>query len=256
MDTKPSPTAAHFLTWLVAFILEAILLGASLTIYDNKHREPTAGTPGQGRLRRGVTHWEAVEIVVDIVRILFILALIAFYSLFVLLRKLQERRLDQAHKGNVEETTGLLNGGPEGGHSHGQSYGGIGSQSTKEETSGWIRPDTIPSKSWWEYIRGYSLFFPYLWPAKSVRLQITVVFCFFLVMVARVINVLVPVQVGIITDILSGENGDYRGIPWGPICLYIFYRVLQGGNGLLGAAGHTLDTHWSILISRIVDSFL
>jgi len=55
----------------------------------------------------------------------------------------------------------------------------------------------------------------------------------------RGINVLVPYQAGAITDLLSGEDGPPQ-MPWGPICLYIFYRVLQGGNGLLGALRSTL----------------
>ncbi|KAL8831896.1 MAG: hypothetical protein Q9191_000609 [Dirinaria sp. TL-2023a] len=235
LDTKPSPTAAHFFTWIIALVFELTQLGASLALYGSKHREPKAGSPSGGQLRKGVTNWEAVEIVIDILRILFILALICFYCLFVLLRTFGQRRSRLAKKGNSAETTGLLNGSAENGRPPAQSYGGTDSEHPKEETSGWVRPDTIPSKSWWEYIRGYSLFFPYLWPAKSVRLQIIVVVCFILIMVARVVNVLVPIQVGAITDILSGENGENRGIPWGPICLYIFYRVLQGNNGALGA---------------------
>ena len=144
----------------------------------------------------------------------------------------------KAENGVVEETTNLLNGNVENGHTHVRGYGSAAVK--KDETSGWVRPDTIPSKSWWEYIRGYSLFFPYLWPAKSARLQITVVFCFAIVMVQRAVNVLVPIQVGVITDLLSGESGNYQGVPWGPICLYILYRLLQGGNGLLGALRSTL----------------
>ena len=240
VDTKPSPTLAHFCTWIVALVLETILLGASLAVYDNRHREPKAGSPTGGHLRKGLTHWEAVEILIDVLRIVGLLALLSFYALFVLLRTLKQRRVAKAENASAGETAALLNGSAENGHAVGQGYGSAASEQPKEETSGWVRPDTIPSKSWWEYIRGYSLFFPYLWPAKSTRLQITVVICFVLVMVARVINVLVPLQVGVITDILSGERGDYHGIPWGPICLYIFYRVLQGGNGLLGALRSTL----------------
>ena len=49
------------------------------------------------------------------------------------------------------------------------------------------------------------------------------------------VNVLVVDQVGYITNILAGEEGEFTGIPWGPICLYIFYRFLQGNSGLLSA---------------------
>ena len=191
-------------------------------------------------MRTGVTRWEAVEIVFNILRIISLLAQVTLYGLFVLLRNVKQRRTErvaQTQNGSTDETSGLLNGHAENGHANTKVYGSV---QGKDETSGWVRPSTIPSKSWWEYIRGYSLFFPYLWPAKSVRLQVTVVICFVIVMVQRAINVLVPRQVGIITDILSGETGNYHGIPWGPICFYILYRLLQGSNGILGALRSTL----------------
>lgn len=191
-------------------------------------------------MRTGVTRWEAVEIVFNILRIVLLLAQVTLYALFVLLRNVKQRRIErvaQTHNGSTDETSGLLNGHAENGHANTKDYG---SAPGKDETSGWVRPSTIPSKSWWEYIRGYSLFFPYLWPANSVRLQVTVVICFVLVMIQCAINVLVPIQVGVITDILSGETGNYHGIPWGPICLYILYRLLQGSNGILGALRSTL----------------
>lgn len=237
VDNNPPPTVAHFSTWIVAVIVEAVLLGASLAIYTADHREPQAGDLHWGRLRTGVTIWEAVEILIDVLRILFLLALIVFYALFVSIRGVKLRRAALGEGGYAAERTSLLNGHHiENGHANGQAYGALSPDPVKvEETSGWVRLDKIPSKSWWEYIRGYSLFFPYLWPAKSLRLQLTVVVCFVLVLLARVVNVLVPHQVKVITNELSGEIEKKAGVPWGSICLFIFYRLLQGGNGLLGA---------------------
>lgn len=238
LDTKPSPTWAHFFTWIVALILEILLLGASAAIYTYKHREPTAGDPDGGRMRQGMTRWEAVEITLDVIRIFFLLALVLFYALFVALRSAKLRHAYRREDGRPHERSSLLNHGRlENGTINGPDHD---SSPQKEEPSGWVRPDKVPSKSWWEYIRGYSLFFPYLWPAKSLRLQITVVICFTLVMMARVVNVLVPYQISVITDILSGELGGNMGVPWGQICLYILYRLLQGSNGLLGALRATL----------------
>lgn len=217
--------------------MEVVLLGATLAVYTSPHREPRADDPYGGKLRRGITKWEAVEVVLDVFRVLLILALLSFYTLFVVLRRVKQRRSDRAETGDPSETTTLLNGN----HTENGSVNGNTAESqSKDEPSGWSRPTTVPSKSWWEYIRGYSLFFPYLWPAKSLRLQVTVVICFTLVMVARVINVLVPYQVGVITNKLSGDDGDRSRVPWGGICLYIVYRLLQGNNGLLGALRGTL----------------
>lgn len=238
VDTKPAPTVAHLSTWIVAVLLEIILLGGSLAIYTSGHREPKAGDSRGGRLRDSLTTWEAVEVLFDAFRVLFLLALITFYACFVSPQGAKLWRKVVGQCGDAAERTSLLNGHEiENGTANGQAYGGISPHPAKEEEiSGWVRPDKVPSKSWWEYIRGYSLFFPYLWPAKSLRLQLTVVICFVLVMMARVVNVLVPHQVGVITDELSREDGQSVGVPWGSICLYIVYRLLQGSNGLLGAA--------------------
>ena len=242
LDTKPSPTVAHLSTWVVALVLELVLFSASLSIYTSQHREPKAGIPEGGQRRKGVTTWEGVEIIINILRILLLVALVAFYALFVTLRQAENRKPNQVEDRNPEESTSLLNGhtirnGVPNGHAYGATTPPV---QAKEETSGWVRPTTIPSKSWWEYLRGYSLFFPYLWPAKSLRLQITVVICFILVMLARVVNLMVPIQAGRITDTLSRESGISLGVPWGQILLYILYRLLQGNNGLLGALRGTL----------------
>ena len=189
-----------------------------------------------GKIRRGVTQWEAIEITIDLVRILFLVALLSFFALFVLLRYAKQRQTAKSENGSINERAGLLNG-----HAENGSVNGYGSTKPKEsEDAGWVRPTQIPSKSWWEYIRGYSLFFPYLWPAKSRRLQFVVIICFILLLAARGINILVPHQVGVITNILMEEEGRRQGIPWGQISLYIFFRLLQGPNGLVGASRSAL----------------
>lgn len=245
IDTKPAPTAAHLTTWLVGLVLELIVLGASLALYTSEHHEPQAGNPTGGKLRQGITEWEIVEIITNLVRIMLLLALAGFCVVFVLLRNLKQRRDALETADGPGETSGLLNGNLAGnGSANGHAYGSMPQRQkvgqSEGSPAGWSRPTTTPSKSWWEYISGYSLFFPYLWPAKSMRLQIVVIVCFGLVLMQRVINVLVPYQVEVITNILSGETGSKWKTPWGAICLYIFYRLLQGGTGLLGALRSTL----------------
>ena len=188
-----------------------------------------------------MTTYEAVEILIDLVRMLFLVSLIFFYVLFVTLRWANLREKRHAASGDLAESTGLLNGHQaENGTANGQNYGSAHPDPVKEEEPGWVRPTKVPSKSWWEYIRGYSLFFPYLWPAKSRRLQGVVIVCFLIVSIQRAVNLLVPIQAGRVTNTLAGENGASSGIPWGQICLYIFYRFLQGGSGVLGAARSVL----------------
>jgi hypothetical protein len=248
LDSKPSPTAAHFATWTVALILEAVLVACSLAIYTHAHHEPTAGNPAHPKLRLNLTEWEAAEVAIDLLRIVLLLALMGFYAVFVALphaRKTQDA-------GTSGETTALLasgadsNGRAENGHANGAngngSYGSVHPvggkhQHTEGAPPAWSRPTGAPTRSWWEYIKGYGVFFPYLWPSKDRRLQIIVVMCFILVMAQRVINLLVPDQLGQIVDRLEHR---VPGSPWTAICLFIAFRFLQGTNGLLGAARSAL----------------
>jgi ABC-type bacteriocin/lantibiotic exporter with double-glycine peptidase domain len=144
----------------------------------------------------------------------------------------------------TSETTGLLDSaGAENGHTNGHTYGSTNGapRSEAKPQDPWVRPTTMPSTSWWEYLRGYSLFFPYLWPSKSRRLQIVVVACFTLVILQRVVNVLVPIQVGNITTALVGQQGSSTfHVPWIEIFLYVFYRWLQGGQGSLSSLRSSL----------------
>ena len=225
----------------MALILEIALLVTSLSLYTRRHHEPRIGRPEGGVLRWNMTNWETAEVVINILRIILLLAIICFYLLLVSFAK----KSKQEHAQNSGETAGLLhqhqaeNG--ENGSTNG--YGSMAHPPKKGHDegvpAGWSRPTSTPSRSWWEYLRSYSVFFPYLWPSKDRKLQVLVVICFLIVILQRGINVLVPYQVGIITDDLSGENGP-MSMPWGSICLYVLYRLLQGSNGLLGALRSTL----------------
>ena len=220
IDTKPSPSLYHALTWSLGLITEIFLFGATLAVYTQEHREPKAGSPDGGKLEHHATTWEAIEIVVDFTRLLCLIALVSLYGLFVCL---QRWKLKCRHAGSdtPEETTRLLNGheasdGPSNGAENGsangipegQVYGtNDGHHKDVEEPAGWVRPEKVPPRNWWEYVSAYSLFIPYLWPAKKPRLQIFVIVCFVIMAIARVVNLMVPIAAGRITDILAGENG-------------------------------------------------
>ncbi|KAK5712801.1 ATP-binding cassette-type vacuolar membrane transporter Hmt1 [Elasticomyces elasticus] len=246
IDSKPSPTLAHMVTWAVALIMDIILLGASFGVYTQDHREPKVGDPKGGEMQRDMTEWEITEVTLDLVRIIFLLALVGFFTLFVFLQG--HKKDEQA--GSVEERTGLLaNGhGTANGSAPGPAYGATtngtphgphGAKSAHDAPAGWEKPKDTPSRSWWEYIRAYAIFAPYIWPSKDRWLQINFVLCIIIVLVQRGVQVLVPIQSGVITDALAGEKGPVY-MPWGAISLYIAFRIFQGGNGLLGAARQVL----------------
>jgi ATP-binding cassette, subfamily B, vacuolar membrane transporter HMT1/ACLQ len=242
VDAKPSPTGAQFVPWLLAILLEAIIWASSLAIYSNPHNEPIVGDPQGGPWRYGITAWEATELAVNAIRLVLLAALV-FLFIASTNRRPTSRKANSRLAADVGETRGLLDSEETAG-TNGSAYGATHanghSSPPQKPMDPWVRPTTVPSTSWWEYLSGYSLFFPYLWPSKSRRLQLVVVICFVLVLLQRVVNVLVPHQVSTITNILSAEEGDNLRIPWFQICLYILYRWLQGNQGLIGSLRSSL----------------
>jgi ABC-type bacteriocin/lantibiotic exporter with double-glycine peptidase domain len=88
--------------------------------------------------------------------------------------------------------------------------------------------------SFFDYLSGFSRFFPYMWPSKSPRLQVVAVACFALVILQRIVNVMTPVQVGAITTVLADQQaGNTFYIPWFEICMYVFCLWLQEVLGSL-----------------------
>src|SRR4051794_33838655 len=205
IDAKPSPTAAHLTTWMLASVLETVRLVAFMLKYHGFS---------------AMNGWNALEVSVGVVRLVFLLALVHFYILFTLVVRepppthaVDERTslLGHGSRANGSLTNGtangsLTNGTANGSLTNGHLYGATRSDPYRaadeddDDQPGWVRPDKTPSRSWWEYIKGYSIFFPYLWPSKDRSLQLIVMFCFGLVIIQRGVNVLVPYQIGVITD--------------------------------------------------------
>ena len=234
VDTQPSPTELHATLWAISLVLEAVLLGASCALYSTVHREGRAFNPRGGRLLDGFTVWETLEVVLDINRVLFLVILLSVYGLFVY-QLYQKRTTDRGlEHGHPSERTSLLK------HSAGNGYATdlhsnkIKKSEALEEPAGWTRPDKLPSVTWWQYVANYSLFFKYLWPAKSRELQSTFFLCILLLVGGRGVNVLVPYQAGKVVDLLmEGNESNNSQVPWGAISLFVFYRFLQGSSGLL-----------------------
>ena len=211
----------------------------SVMIFTRAHREQRA-FPLPGRIADHMTDWELAEIFVDIVRIVLLALLSFLYTTFVISRNASLRAVQEAaQRQDAQETTCLLDGAEQqNGHANSRHYGAAisGGQETRDNTgiAGWERPTKTPDRGWWEYLKGYRVFFPFLWPSKDRHLQFIVLLCFFLVALQRVINILVPIETSVITNILAGEYGPPR-LPWGHILIYLGCRYLQGTQGLLGA---------------------
>lgn len=244
IDTKPSPTAAHLITWTIAALMEIVLLGASFGVYTTEHREPKVGDPRGGRLQKDMTEWEITEVTLDLVRVILLIASSAFYCLFVYLQGLSKKRAVAAQESERQSLLGesrTENGETvENANGYGTANGTPNGKLPKPKPApaGWEKPQQAPARSWWEYIRAYGMFVPYIWPYKNRRLQIYFVLAILIVILQRAIQLLVPRQAGEITNALA-KDGPIQ-MPWKPIILYITFRIFQGSNGLLGAARQIL----------------
>jgi hypothetical protein len=261
IESKHSPTIAHWMSWILALVMEAILVASTLFIYAAAHHELGADQPTGGATQEEMSGWEILEVIVDLARIFLLVALVTFYALFALVWKPSKDKAESVNE--PEESSPLLsdenrqaNGSANGSahadygtHAHangnGDAHGGkyatakghdaaAAHHGSGEAPAGWEKPTSNPSVHWWEYIRAYRMFLPYVWPKNDGRLQVHFVICILIVFVQRVLMLLVPTQLGTITNILAGRDGAF-GMPWVPIIIYVVYRLFQGGQGMLAA---------------------
>ncbi|KDN53233.1 hypothetical protein K437DRAFT_230882 [Tilletiaria anomala UBC 951] len=78
------------------------------------------------------------------------------------------------------------------------------------------------------FIQRVTKLFPYLWPSKSPRLQALALLCAVVLLIARFVNLLVPLTLGAIVEDLG------MGVaPWWHIGLFTLLKLFQGGSGFL-----------------------
>jgi ATP-binding cassette, subfamily B, vacuolar membrane transporter HMT1/ACLQ len=239
IDTKPAPTSVHLVTWLVALPIDLLIIGISLQIYTSRHHEPRVGDPTGGKIREGLTPWEGLEITIYFCRVAMLLGSSIVFLVYKISSKSGSRSPTPTPSEYDDQRPLLSREGENGLRPNGHAYGTDQSKKSiepKNEPAAWAKPVETPNVTWYAYLKGFMILAPYLWPAKSVRLQLLALTCFLITVVQRVINVFVPILVGSITDALSGEDGHGIRTPWSFISLYILCRWLQGGQGILSAA--------------------
>ncbi|KAK4106394.1 ABC transporter-like protein [Parathielavia hyrcaniae] len=249
LEWRQSPIVVHLIFWVLGLVGEVIILLASVLAITAEDYVARLATDADN----GLEPWDVVDLCIGGVRVCLILSLIGMYAA-ISRRRLGERRLadEEAHQSDSDETSPLLSAdGDFHGHANGHAtrnahYGstndaprrdpkGCGDQGgcqQKEDEAAFYRPDKLPHKSWFEYCRGYSVFFPYLWPSRSARLQGVVLLCFILVVLQRIVNILVPTQLGVLTNTFESRDVDKV---WLELGLLILYKLLQGPSGLLGS---------------------
>lgn len=85
-----------------------------------------------------------------------------------------------------------------------------------------------PAPTFREFGRRLRILFPYLWPAKSPKLQALAMVAFTILILGRAVNFFVPLTLGKIVEDLSSKQA-----PWMDIALYAGLKTIQGSGGLL-----------------------
>lgn len=258
MQWTNTPGISHCVVWILALAGEVVILVTSI-IYALawhravKHVKLRANPAGQDDGLSGPDAWERIDLVTAAIRTILFISLIFFYVNTVARGYRKERHLmaeEGRRQGDFDERTPLL-GSPEGSGYDTQTQsrprspndppratinGGIEPGSgQQDEGAAFYRPTKVSHKSWWEYCRGYSVFFQYLWPSDSVKLQLLVLLCILLVGWMRAVNVLVPIQFGNVVSMLTATVQDGKDLQWTPICLFILYKSFQNNAGFIGA---------------------
>ncbi|RAL65174.1 hypothetical protein DID88_001280 [Monilinia fructigena] len=87
--------------------------------------------------------------------------------------------------------------------------------------------------NWWTYIKGFSMFVPFIWPVNDKKLQFRAVLVGIVLLVSNALNVLVPIQFGMmVQSLITYTGGDHSHNIWTPVLLYSLLRFINDGSCL------------------------
>lgn len=94
---------------------------------------------------------------------------------------------------------------------------------------------TPPPPTFKVFLDRIRFLFPYLWPSKSIKLQLTALACVALLFAARVVNFFTPLALGsLVEDLSTGAS------PWTDVFIYAGLKTLQGSSSLLSVLQNVL----------------
>ena len=248
------PNLVHYVVWALALAGEAVILLTTFLRVWGWHCVIENVQNLRVKMVYGPDKWDITDLTLASMRVIILTGLLFLHATVVARRHRKERQAmaEEISQFDSDEETPLLNGHQttegyhtqngslRGDHHHSRSNSthgnanGAAEAGHQDEGAAFHRPEKLPHKTWFEYCRGYSIFFPYLWPSRSLRLKGVVLICVLLVIFQRAVNVMVPYQLGVVTDQLKLQNEDMHQVPWIQLCLLILYKLFQGQSGLIG----------------------
>ncbi|KAI0448106.1 ABC transporter-like protein [Xylaria telfairii] len=248
-ENNRQPGPVFILIWSVALCMEIIIFTCDALILSQPHEVMVHIGPAKFVTVDYMNQWDIIDLSLSGIRLCMVAGSVIVWFTSMLMEQRAEREKvkgEQEYHSEADENTPLLN--PDSYHAPGHSSpeettNNNPSFAVVDEDAGFYRPEKLPQMTWIEYLRGYSVFFPYMWPTKKYRLQIVVVLCFVLLVLQRWVNIMVPYQIGLVTtelldkDQLSASSKEKATLPmpWTSLGLLILYKLLQGPSGLLGS---------------------
>ncbi|KAI2606560.1 hypothetical protein GGR54DRAFT_644174 [Hypoxylon sp. NC1633] len=111
--------------------------------------------------------------------------------------------------------------------------------SPRDPESPWERQERISREkiekrlknegSWIAYVKGFLIFFPYIWPVNNRRLQLYAALVGLCLLAGNALNFLIPRQYGAVMDSLSGVSGRN---PWVQVAIFAGLRLLASEAGI------------------------
>ncbi|KAJ2981470.1 hypothetical protein NUW58_g6680 [Xylaria curta] len=256
-EHKHQPGPVYILMWLVALCMEVIIVTCDAIILSQPHEVVVHLGPTKYMIVDTMDQWDILDLSLSGTRVCLVAGSVVVWVVCALMERRAERekcKREQEYHSEADENTPLLNPELNGYHTNTNGHvspgvnglcdGTTNSDSSfamVDEDAGFYRPEKLPHTTWLEYLSGYSVFFPYMWPAKKLRLQFVVVLCFILLALQRWVNIMVPYQIGLVTNELTESHKSDSGeklpmqMPWASLGLLILYKLLQGPSGLLGS---------------------
>ncbi|KAJ5384434.1 hypothetical protein N7517_002345 [Penicillium concentricum] len=80
---------------------------------------------------------------------------------------------------------------------------------------------------WWDYLKGFSIFLPYLVPRKNRKVQLCIATSIFCLVCHRALNILIPQQLADVTDSIFANKTPYASLG-----KWALLQLIRGGAGL------------------------
>ncbi|KAI0200504.1 hypothetical protein F4808DRAFT_163419 [Astrocystis sublimbata] len=256
-EKKSEPGLAFILMWSIAFCLETVIFACDAIILSSPHQIMVHIVPARFATVNVMDQWEIIDLSLSGARLCMMAGSVIVCIIWALTHcrekhETSKSKPEQEYHSEADESTPLLIPGPHDYHTGSRSSARSSPELTTnversatfavvDETAGFYRPEKLPHMTWIEYLRGYLVFFPYMWPSKQLRLQLAVALCVVLLLLQRWMNIMVPYQIGLVTNQLTDNNGPNAPegsslqMPWASIGLLVLYKLLQGNSGLLGS---------------------